>query len=769
MIKTDAPPELSTLCTGCSACANICPRDAISMNWSPSGFLTPAVNLEACVHCGLCTKTCPVLNPPARPPQAFDEPRAYAAWALDEAVRLNSSSGGVFTILARHILAQGGVVYGVAWNTDGELSVRHVRLDSLPELKLLNGSKYLQADPGHAYRDIKKDLKEGKTVLFSGTPCQAAALRAYLKKPWDSLFIIDIACHGVPSKNLFDAYRQDYERSTGRQISCINFRDKTHGWNHYSVMKFHRDGSGSGARIYTEDLFMQAYLSDICLGEACYNCPHASGPRTSDLTLADFWGAGYFHPKWDDSRGISLVLANTSRGEELLNQCGKELFLHRENWQAVKHTNRGIRRQPAFPSRLARRNFLRDLRQKPFTEAVAQHTARFKPRAEVGLLGVWMTCNYGAVLTSFALYRLLEQMGKSVSLIDFSFTERQKDPATVFRKFLVRERISTTPLHSLDYAYHLNDQFDTFMVGSDQVWNQGFMGHFFFLDFARGEKRKIAYGPSMGQLTEPSGKYLKKTAMLLKRFDAVSVREKPMVEHLKRHYGRESAWVMDPVFLLGRERWEELARQAPPAAKGRIVSYILDPAAEKRKLLLDASSKLGLPLLNMVDIQKKEVDNLGRLNLPNTMKEATLYEWLGNILHCEFFITDSFHGVCFALIFNKPFLCINNPMRGSGRFHSLLNLLRLQDRMLPEDAEALPENVPLTMDYAPVNELLEQKISQSREWLQQAFSGERDATLAEYSRLTEKKLTRRPPSRWGRLRKKGRKLLARAYHRIRRS
>ena len=136
-----------------------------------------------------------------------------------------------------------------------------------------------------------------------------------------------------------------------------------------------------------------------------------------------------FHPKWDDSRGISLLLASTPRGEELLNQCGRELFLHREDWHAVKHTNRGIRRQAAFPSRLARLNFLRDLRQKPFTEAVAQHTARFKPRAEVGLLGVWMTCNYGAVLTSFALYRLLEQMGKSVSLIDFSFTERQKDPA----------------------------------------------------------------------------------------------------------------------------------------------------------------------------------------------------------------------------------------------------------------------------------------------------------------------------------------------------
>ena len=767
MIKTDAPPELSTLCTGCSACANICPRDAIAMHWNSSGFLTPEVNPAACIHCGLCTKTCPDLNPPARPPQAFDTPKAYAAWARDEAVRLNASSGGVFTILARRLLEKGGVVYGVAWNTDGELSVRHVRIDSLPELSLLNGSKYMQSEPGHAYRHVKNDLKEGKTVLFSGTPCQAAALRTYLRKPWDNLFIIDIACHGVPSRNLFDAYRQDEERATGHQINSINFRDKTHGWNHYSIMKSYRDGSRSGARIYTEDPFMQAYLSDICLGEACHDCPHASGPRISDMTLADFWGVGCFHPKWDDAKGVSLVLANTPRGEELLNECGKELFLHREDWNAVRHTNRGIRRQPAFPSRLARRDFLRDLRRKPFNEAVAQYTAHFQPRAEVGLLGVWMTCNYGAVLTSFALYRLLEQMGKSVSLIDFSFTERQKDPATVFRQFLVRERLSTTPLHSLDYAWHLNDQFDTFMVGSDQVWNQGFMGHFFFLDFARGEKRKIAYGPSMGQLTAPSRKYLKKTAMLLKRFDAVSVREKPMVEHLKQHYGRESAWVMDPVFLLGRERWEELARQTHAAGNGRIVSYILDPAEEKRKLLLDASSRLGLPLLNMVDIQKAEADNRKKLNLPGTMKEATLYEWLGNILHCELFITDSFHGVCFALIFNKPFVCINNPMRGSGRFHSLLNLLHLQERMLPEDAEALPENMPLTMDYGSINEILEQEIARSRQWLRQAFSGERDPALEEYSRLTEKKLTRTPPSRWGRLRKRGRKLLAKAYHRIR--
>ena len=138
------------------------------------GFSTPAVHLEACVHCGLCTKTCPDLNPPARPPQAFDEPRAYAAWALDEAVRLNSSSGGVFApSWPGRFSAQGGVVYGVAWNTDGALSVRHVRLDSLPELKLLNGSDCLQADPGHAYRDIREGpRKREKRSCFPARPAR---------------------------------------------------------------------------------------------------------------------------------------------------------------------------------------------------------------------------------------------------------------------------------------------------------------------------------------------------------------------------------------------------------------------------------------------------------------------------------------------------------------------------------------------------------------------------------------------------------------------
>lgn len=194
----------------------------------------------------------------------------------------------------------------------------------------------------------------------------------------------------------------------------------------------------------------------------------------------------------------------------------------------------------------------------------------------IGLLGMWMTCNYGAVLTSYALYRTLERMGKKVSLLDFSYTDRQKDACTVFRKFLAQEKLSIIPMHNLDHAYYMNDHFDTFMVGSDQVWNPGFLGSLFFLDFAKGEKRKIAYGPSMARHDKPSERYLRKISGLLKRFDAISVREQGMVDHLRKYFGCDSTWVMDPVFLHSREQWLKLAQPAEGAGNS-VVSYILDP------------------------------------------------------------------------------------------------------------------------------------------------------------------------------------------------
>lgn len=204
---------------------------------------------------------------------------------------------------------------------------------------------------------------------------------------------------------------------------------------------------------------------------------------------------------------------------------------------------------------------------------------------------------------------------------------------------------------------------------------------------------------------------------------------------------------MDPVFLHSREQRLKLAQPAEGAGNS-VVSYILDPTESKRKLLLDISSRLEAPLLNMVDIQKKEINNRELLNLPGTMEEATLNDWLGNIAHCKYFITDSYHGVCFALIFNKPFICIDNPLRGSGRFISLLELLHLRDRMLPEHADRIPDGTSLEMNYETINQILQAHMEQSGQWLLDALSKKRPEALEHYNRSTEKKLTRKPPTRW---------------------
>ena len=210
-------------CTGCAACNNICPKEAIEMRPDPLGFRHPYIRPELCVDCGLCLRTCPLLNTvrSTNDPQ----PDCYALQASDS-IRGHSSSGGAFTLLAESVLSQGGMVFGAAM--DSELQTRHVCICSPNELISLCKSKYVQSDIGQAYRKAKSILVQGQTVLFSGTPCQIAGLYAYLHQPYEKLYTVDILCHGVPSQQML----QDSLRGIipGRQVAAIDFRDKQYGW-----------------------------------------------------------------------------------------------------------------------------------------------------------------------------------------------------------------------------------------------------------------------------------------------------------------------------------------------------------------------------------------------------------------------------------------------------------------------------------------------------------------------------------------------------------
>lgn len=344
-------------CCGCGACAEACPRRCITMAADREGFLYPAVDAEACVHCGFCERVCPMIN-------IGDERKpavTYAAVNTDDAVRMASSSGGVFSALAARTIARGGVVFGAAFTDD--CSVEHTGVTSPGGLAALRGSKYLQSRTGHTYGQAKEALKSGVDVLFSGTACQIAGLKRYLRKDYANLLTVDVVCHGVPSPAVWQAYLKDKNLSDGA-CGDIQFRDKKEGWKNYRVKISRRQNASAGCggvvvdEPFYENAYMQAFLSNLTLRPSCYRCPAKGGRCGSDLTLGDFWGIGRVAPGLDDDRGCSLVLVNTPEGAQALS--GLNLKMHERAYAEALAGNPSI--ETPVAELLNRRYFFRMLR-----------------------------------------------------------------------------------------------------------------------------------------------------------------------------------------------------------------------------------------------------------------------------------------------------------------------------------------------------------------------------------------------------------------------
>ena len=310
MIKLERPE----ICCGCGACANICAHKAISMHTDKEGFLYPVVDTTACTDCGLCESVCPFANVEAeRMPRGV-----FASRNNDESVREKSSSGGVFAMLAERTIAEGGVVFGARFAEDW--SVIHDHADTLEGIKLFMGSKYVQSRLGDSYIRVRKYLKEGRKVLFSGTPCQISALRKFLRKEYDNLLLVDVVCHGVPSNRVWQRYLDELtEKSHHRRsdICSISFRDKRNGWRNYGMAVKYSDGEEFIPM--RESHYMRLFLRDLSIRPSCYECRCRSGRSGADITLADFWGANKVLKKSDDDRGISLLMVWNKKGQEMIN------------------------------------------------------------------------------------------------------------------------------------------------------------------------------------------------------------------------------------------------------------------------------------------------------------------------------------------------------------------------------------------------------------------------------------------------------------------
>ena len=338
MVITEKLKQNNLKCCGCTACYAICPKNAITMWADSEGFKYPAISKEKCINCGLCSKVCPL----DKAKNNVDEPKtSFACTAKDENITKQSSSGGVFVVLANMFLSKQAKIYGAAF--DNKWQVKHICVDNKVELKKLYTSKYVQSDMGDNFKTIKTDLNSGKEILFVGTPCQVAGLKSYLGKDYNNLITVDFICHGVPSPKVWQRYIKEISDNLNSKILDISFRNKKYGWGNFCFM-IKTENEDINYEKAGENIYMQGFLRNLYLRPSCYDCKFKTLKRVSDITLADFWGIEKVLPKMYDERGVSLCWSSSEKGGIILAEVLKQMVYEEVSLQeAVKHNSAAIK------------------------------------------------------------------------------------------------------------------------------------------------------------------------------------------------------------------------------------------------------------------------------------------------------------------------------------------------------------------------------------------------------------------------------------------
>ena len=308
----------SEKCTGCGACVKSCPQKAIQYKDDAEGFPTPYIDTKLCVQCGICDKVCPALHIQMHPIQA-----AYAAQILDEEALKESTSGGLFTVLSREIFRRNGVVYGCVWDEDYNAVIR--KAENEEELKPMRGSKYVWSWAGDSFPEIEKELKEGRIVMFTGLPCQVGGLKNYLKRDYDNLYLVDFFCGGAPSPYAFHEYLKTITDKVSLEKLNFKFRDK----EKYGV-GVHISYEGPKGRIqqsYVSNPYFFCYHTKVFHRKSCYQCQYRYSERVEDLTIGDYWGVGHFHDEFNIRAGVSALLVNSVKGNDLFDAVRDKLLL----------------------------------------------------------------------------------------------------------------------------------------------------------------------------------------------------------------------------------------------------------------------------------------------------------------------------------------------------------------------------------------------------------------------------------------------------------
>lgn len=704
-------------CCGCSACFNICPVQAITMQEDREGFKYPKIDERSCINCGKCEKACPVLH--AETAGRTLHPAFYAVWNRQDEARLSSSSGGVFRVLAEDVLADGGVVYGAAFDVHNRL--RHVRAESADALVPLTGSKYVQSEIGTAFCQVRADLKNGRRVLFTGTPCQVAGLYAFLGGDDANLLTADVLCHGVPSPAVFERYLE----SLGVGEKCrIEFRNKDNGWKKYEVVVGDRVHETFRANAY-----MKGFLSNLYLRPSCASCRFVGCRRPGDLTLGDFWGAGNFRKRYDDDKGTSLVLLNSPKARSIFQTLQDKFSLAEQvpSDSAVPFNPSLVHASKPDARRAA---FFDDFEAgKSWEELAASYiTTEKPPRRKTGILNLQHTNNFGACLVAYALQTAIERCGSKAQVINYrpekkarlfsGAFRRERAAGRNFEKFRRRFLNLTRVCRNMDDLSELNASLDSFVVGSDQVWRFRYVYRFlqeYLLAFAAPSKTLFSYAASFGtDFWEGNDQATEIMREKLLRFNRVSVREESGIVICREAFGSEAVRVLDPTLLLSAADYAPIIKESQLKLPGRYVAkMILDETPEAAAEVERLAKEKGWKVVDIYGSRKKIGGKEAMLCRP-------VGDWLKLLQNADYVVTDSFHCVCFSLIFEKQFICVVNPERGISRLDSLLGIFGLRDRLIDSLKGFRPDG--RETDYRQIECLLQVERKKAYRYLSDCLS-----------------------------------------------
>jgi len=647
-------------CSGCNMCGDICPVGAITYKTDEEGFWYPYVDSDKCIKCGKCINACPCVSDSTKLKK--HTPTVYAGWTNDDEIRLKSTSGGIFYELANYVLSVDGVIVGSVYSDDYKSAYHFIGQDQDDLLKIM-GSKYFQSNLEGIYKKIKDLLKENKTVLFCGTPCQGAALQKFLgeNNVYENLYIIDFICLGINSPLAFRSFVEEQEKKYGSKAIKVQLKNKRKGWE--SLASYIQFENGREYHKTVDNCpWVNGYIMDggLFIRRSCYECQFRTIPRLSDITIGDFWDIEDVSSD-DKFKGISTILVNSSKGEILLDNIKNKLSLIKKTYEELRPGNPALESSP-IPNE-NRDRFFDDLKSYGFEESVNKTRKKnaSKPNA---IINYWFCDVHGAILTAYALQKLLKDYNIDSDLIAVQDLNQSDDSISgnfVEKYMSVNPKIYKTP----GEIKQLSKQYDSFLVGSDQVFRTEWVPDHWFLDFVSLKTNKVAVSASFGTDTLNCDAFQRRRiAYWLNRFNSVSIREIEGVKLCESISGRSDIkHVLDPVFLVDGVYYDTLIRNANIKRETPFVICYLRDENDTINNCVDDYCKEN-------HVEKVTIDN----NLP-------VEDFLYLFSNCERVFTDSFHGMCFSIIFKKQFICLKNVLRGTSRFDSV------------EEAFHLPQNI----------------------------------------------------------------------------